>query len=127
MTREYYVSPIIGTGTDDDPYRSAVSRIGNYATDIPSDPITGAPLFSECICIINAEPEKHDAAALIQGVSEFSSVPFDDLHKRLVKKWKNPSSFTVRDFPIPSTEPEAVDYALKQQHRSGSVENLWVS
>mgnify|MGYP001573658722 CR=1 FL=1 len=48
------ICPIIGTGTEDDPYRAKVADYGgHHACAIPTGPL-GAPMKSWCLAAINA-------------------------------------------------------------------------
>jgi hypothetical protein len=50
--KRFYLSPIIGTGTDDDPYRTKLSDYGvNHVAVIPNG-ADGRPLFNRALCIV---------------------------------------------------------------------------
>ena len=50
--KRYYLCPVIGTGAKGDPFRAKISDLGHpHSAVIPSDPVTGAPLFSWCLVI----------------------------------------------------------------------------
>lgn len=52
--RRYYLSQIIGTGTEDDPYRPKIADLRvNHVAVIPSDPVTGKPKFAWALVIVN--------------------------------------------------------------------------
>ena len=55
MAERYAISPIIGTGTIQDPYRAAVADVSgvNTAAVIPSDS-AGKPLYRFAFCIVAA-------------------------------------------------------------------------
>lgn len=54
--KQYYLSPIVGSGTRANPYRAKLSGTAgaSYAAVIPSDPSTGAPKFAWALCIVEA-------------------------------------------------------------------------
>lgn len=52
MAKRYYLSPIIGSGSDSDPYRAKVADYGvNYVALIPSQP-TGNPKQAWALAIV---------------------------------------------------------------------------
>lgn len=60
--KRYYLSPIIGSGSEADPYRPKVADFGvSWAGVIPSDPVTGQPLRPWCLVQVEAP----DHAALL--------------------------------------------------------------
>jgi len=55
--KRWYISPIIGTGTEDDPYRAKVGSatlIRGHSAVIPTD-VNGAPLFNFALVIVSAD------------------------------------------------------------------------
>lgn len=55
--KRWYISPIVGTGTDDDPYRAKVgsaAQIKGHSAVIPTD-AQGVPLFNFALVIVNAD------------------------------------------------------------------------
>lgn len=57
MPKRWYISPIVGTGADDDPYRAKVgsaAQIKGHSAVIPTD-VQGAPLFNFALVIVNAD------------------------------------------------------------------------
>lgn len=61
MATRIYVCPIIGTGTENDPYRAATADDGvNHAAEIPTD-ATGKPINTYCVVMAD---EKDDATVM---------------------------------------------------------------
>lgn len=55
MSKRYYISDIIGTGDEFDPYRAAVADLGvSWVGSIESGP-DGKPLHPDCIVLVNTE------------------------------------------------------------------------
>ncbi len=53
--KRYYISKIIGDGSDLNPYRTKVAGYGvNHVSVIENDPATGAPLHAFALCLVNA-------------------------------------------------------------------------
>ena len=53
--KRYYLSPIIGDGTEFDPFRPKVADHGvAWVGSIPSDPNTGHPLFGWTLVLVDA-------------------------------------------------------------------------
>lgn len=53
--KRYFLSPIVGDGSIDNPYRAAVQDYPcNVSAVIPSDPTTGKPLYDWALCIVAA-------------------------------------------------------------------------
>jgi hypothetical protein len=49
--KRFYISPVVGTGTKDDPYRAKIAGTGHpYAAIIPSNP-DGTPASTWCLVI----------------------------------------------------------------------------
>ncbi len=56
MSKRWYISPIIGTGTDDDPYRAKVANvagIAGYVAHIPTDS-AGVPVSDWALVLVSA-------------------------------------------------------------------------
>lgn len=73
MAVRYYVCPIIGTGTEDDPYRAAVEdqRI-NYSAEIPTGP-DGRPLDTTCVVAVDEkDAETVERIAGVEAVTDLS-------------------------------------------------------
>ena len=56
MARRYYLSPVIGDGTLNNPYRAAVADTPNasVAAVWASDPATGVPTIPWALCVVAA-------------------------------------------------------------------------
>jgi len=52
--KRYYLSPIVGSGTKADPFRAKAATFPavNVASIIPSNPLTGAPLFPWALVVV---------------------------------------------------------------------------
>ena len=81
----FYLCPVIGSGSDADPYRPKLHGLGGFAAMIPSNATTGAPLFSWTVAIVRAvdwaaldadlELEKlFDTSDLPDGINTFAEV-----------------------------------------------------
>ena len=66
--KRYYLSPIIGSGTEVDPFRPKIADFGvSWSGVIASDPVTGAPARNWCLILVEAA----DHAALIADADLF--------------------------------------------------------
>jgi hypothetical protein len=75
MSKRYYLAPVVGDGTEHNPYRLAVVDYGvNHSAVIPTDPTTGAPLRAFGLAIV-AAPDH--AALLADGTID--ALPLLDL------------------------------------------------
>lgn len=76
MSKRYYISPIIGTGSEEDPFRPKVADYGvSWAGSIPSNPNTGHPTSPWALVIVNA---KNHAALLADGtIDALPDFPLD--------------------------------------------------
>lgn len=53
MSKRYYISKIVGTGSEVDPFRPKVADYGvSWAGSIESNPITGKPVYPDCMVIV---------------------------------------------------------------------------
>ena len=56
MSKRYYLSDIIGTGDEFDPYRPAIADHGvAWVGTIESDPQTGAPLYANTLVLVETD------------------------------------------------------------------------
>lgn len=56
MAKKYYVSDIIGDGSEENPFRPAVADHGvSWVGSIQSDPVTGRPIHADCIVLVAAQ------------------------------------------------------------------------
>ena len=56
MSKRYYLSDIIGTGDDMDPYRPAIADHGvAWVGAIEADPLTGAPLYANTLVLVETD------------------------------------------------------------------------
>ena len=122
-----YVCDIVGTGQSDDdvrdPFRAVVYGVArSFVTDIPSDPVTGHPLFKRCVVKVAGDSSVHESMSQLAGVQELEALAHDDLHAQLAEG--RSKTFAVRSFPETANLSVRVDQALQQQHRSGEEKNL---
>ena len=56
MSKKYYVSDIIGDGSEENPFRPAVADHGvAWVGSIQSDPDTGRPIYADCLVLVSAQ------------------------------------------------------------------------
>lgn len=58
MPRRFFLVPIIGEGTEDNPYRPPVADMAEYmdwSCQIENDPVTGVPLQSKCVVGVDSD------------------------------------------------------------------------
>lgn len=74
--KRYYISPIVGTGAEDDPYRPKVADYGvSWVGVIPSNPDTGRPVYPWCLVLVEAI---NHAALLADGaIDALPEFPLD--------------------------------------------------
>lgn len=74
--KRYYISPIIGTGDETDPFRPKIADYGvPWVGSIPSDPITGRPVHSWTLVRVNAQ--NHGAILADQTIDALPDFPLD--------------------------------------------------
>lgn len=68
MITRIYQCPVIGSGTEDDPYRPSVADegIGGWSCELKVDD-SGVPIGADCI--VTVPPEYHDAVTCLPGVT----------------------------------------------------------
>lgn len=53
--KRYYLAPIVGNGSRENPYRAKVQDYGvTHVAVVPTDPLTGIPLFSWALVLVSA-------------------------------------------------------------------------
>lgn len=56
MSKRYYISPIVGDGTEENSFRPKVADYPvKWVGIIPSDPVTGLPLFAWTLVLVEAQ------------------------------------------------------------------------
>ena len=76
MSKRYYLSPIIGTGDENNPYRPKVADYDvRWAGVIPSDPLTGAPLHPWCLVLVATQ--NHGQLTADQTINALPDFPLD--------------------------------------------------
>lgn len=76
MSKRYYLSDIIGTGTEEDPYRVAAGDFSGIriAADIPTGP-DGRPLHTQALCLVASKDHARIRDAV--GVDALPDFPLD--------------------------------------------------
>lgn len=93
MSKRFYISPIIGTGAWDDPYRAAVADTvqqqtpGGVVAVIPTNPTTGVPLFPFALCLV-ATPN-HAALDAVGNADRFPDITLDSKLSVLTNQQRN--------------------------------------
>lgn len=82
MAKRYYLCNIIGDGTDSMPtattgaFRPSIADLGvSWVGTIPSDPITGRPLYSWALVLVNTD--NHARVIETPGVDALPDFPLD--------------------------------------------------
>jgi hypothetical protein len=81
MSKRFYISPVIGTGAWDDPFRAAVAdevqkqANGGVVAVIPTNPTTGRPLFTFALCIVAVS--NHAALDAVVNADRFPDITLD--------------------------------------------------
>ena len=71
MSKKYYVSAIIGDGTEENPFRPAVADHGvSWVGSIKSDPVTGHPIHADCLVLVAAQNH-----AQLRGDNRITAMP----------------------------------------------------
>ena len=79
--RRYYIADILGDGTEENPYRTAVSGIPdtNVAAEITTHPLghpqQGHPVFTSCLAFVAAKD--HAEIRALPGVDPLPDFPLD--------------------------------------------------
>mgnify|MGYP001585652372 CR=1 FL=1 len=75
MAKRYYLSPVIGDGSEDNPVRAKVKDYGvSQAPVIPSGP-DGMPLFNWCLVVVNTV--NHAPLLADVAIDALPDVPLD--------------------------------------------------
>lgn len=71
MSKRYYISKIVGTGDEFDPFRPKVADYGvAWVGSIESDPVTGRPVHPDCIVLVATANH-----ALLRGDPDIDAMP----------------------------------------------------
>lgn len=74
--KRYYISPIIGDGTEFNPFRPKIADYGvAWVGSIPSDPNTGQPLFNWTLVMVNAV--NHGTVLADNAIDALPDFPLD--------------------------------------------------
>lgn len=74
--KRYYISPIVGTGDETDPYRPKVADHGvSWVGVIPSDPVTGKPISTWALVVVEAI--NHAALLADSAIDALPEFPLD--------------------------------------------------
>lgn len=75
MSKRYYISDIIGTGGEFDPYRPAIADLGvSWVGSIESGP-DGRPLYTDCVVLVNTV--NHAALRVDSRIDPLPEFPLD--------------------------------------------------
>ena len=86
--KRHYISPIVGTGSEADPYRPKIADYGvTWSGVIASDPITGRP--ARAWSLVAVESEDHTNLLLDSEIDALPNIALDTLVSTLPR--------TVRD------------------------------
>lgn len=80
----WVLSPVIGSGTSDDPYRAKASAYGGHVTIIPGN-WDGTPKFNWCLCRIKDEAVA--AASADPDLTVFPDLALDDVLTLAQRNW----------------------------------------
>ena len=76
MSKRYYISPLIGTGNEFDPFRPKVADYGvSWVGSIPNNPETGQPLFNYCLVLVNTQ--NHGQLIADSAIDSLPDFPLD--------------------------------------------------
>lgn len=98
MVKRYYVSNIIGNGTDEDPFRPKVADYGvSWVGSIPTD-ANGIPVYADCLTVVNAED--HSALRKDAAIDAMPDFPLDGKVSAIQTSTKNAmmTALAVRGF-----------------------------
>ena len=74
--KRYYISPIVGAGTEADPFRPKVADYGvSWAGVIKSDQSTGRPRLPWCLVVVEAD--SHAAILADADIQALPALPLD--------------------------------------------------
>jgi len=148
--KRFYILPIVGSGTREDPYRPLLpsrivtrpdgSKVNELAVSwvavIPSDLTTGKPLHKVALVKAKGTPEKHTAIKAmthdpIDLESDVRGSPSEVLERKnaLLAKLKERGKPTKFTSPLELEEDEAEDMGrvLNPKMKGGWLENFDVS
>ena len=125
MTR-FFLCPIIGSGTDLDPFRSSIANIktnGGRSALIPADDKTGIPIFNHCIVVAFGEDSlvSNLESDLAKDILKMNHL---ELHEKLAEG--RFEAFSVRIFPESNDAKIILTNALQQQKRSATADGMGV-
>ncbi|HEU4753964.1 MAG TPA: hypothetical protein VFU47_12720 [Armatimonadota bacterium] len=78
MAKRYYLCPIVGGTSWNDPYRPLLSGqpgVTGTVSVIENDPATGKPLFDWCLCLVASQ--NHALLRGLPGVDPLPDFPLD--------------------------------------------------
>lgn len=86
--KRYYISPIVGTGAEDDPYRPKVADYGvSWVGVIPSNPDTGRPVYPWCLALVEAI--NHASLLADRDIKPLPDFPLDGKVSAINKATRN--------------------------------------
>jgi hypothetical protein len=106
-TSRYYLCDIIGDGqTTETAFRPAVADLGvTMAQVIPTDPVTGRPLFDWCLVLV--QTDNHARVAALKGVDPLPDVSLDTQWNSVDKTRSDAARAALarRRVPAPAINP----------------------
>ena len=79
----WVISPIVGTGADDDPYRAKAADYGAHAAIIPGN-ADGTPKFDWCLCYFDGDVTAAEADA---DLTVFPALTLDHQITQTQRDW----------------------------------------
>lgn len=71
MSKRYYISKIVGTGDEFDPFRPKIADYGvAWVGSIESDPVTGRPIHPDCVVLVATANH-----AMLKGDPDIDAMP----------------------------------------------------
>lgn len=98
--KRYYISDIIGDGTEDNPYRAKIADEGvAHASIIPSDPETGRPLNTWALSIVAAQNHDKFKFKGKAGIDQLPDSPMDGKVSAIQGRGQMDDAFSRRGIP----------------------------
>lgn len=107
-TKRYYLSTIIGDGTEENPYRSACAAHGvNFAGMVSSDPETGLPNLPWSLVIVSTA--SHAALLADPNIESLPDFPLDGKTSAISTDVLAAMLVSFQRFNIPATIADTAD------------------
>jgi hypothetical protein len=108
--KRYYIAKIIGDGTETNPYRSAIHKYQDLqyeSGEIPSDPVTGAPLVGYVLAVVHGKD--HSRIAADPDIDALPDFPLDGKMSSLHTVTKNKFINALKKHGIDTSSIGSVD------------------